>query len=565
MSYIEPNTSIRFLTDVPLDPDYENTLYFPTRAAQTEYFLSKGATIFEKNSYQRAGKGVLKVGAILDELGGSAIQSLFRSSYMMFKNTNFENKWFYAFVDKVEYINNNTVSVRYHLDVIQTWLLDFINSFNDCLIEREHTVTDVAGENLVPESLETGDYLLDEYERIPLTPCVVIAITSRPSGNVTNPWEAVPGKVYHGRPQEGLIATGDYYSGVEYLAARLDDQEAITLLTSYLENVTIAGGIDSVVGMSMMPFEFLSQSGASVNPLTRQYDIPTTLGNYSPRNKKLLTWPYSGLYVSDMHGGNGVYEYEYFTKDNSNKVRFQVWGNMSDNPGVILYPIGYKNNVLAPNYDESLSCTGFPPCAFNYDAYKAWLAQNAGTLAISSMSAAATFLAPGVSAVARNLTDVPAQPFGLTNVTPQEAMINAYQPMSRPAQGAAAATLALLGQLVDHARKPAKSVGNSNGSLMYQAGLLTFLVGHKYIRQEFASIIDKYFDMYGYATHRVGTPNLSARPCYSYVKTVGCSIGANIPGDDCTLIQQIFDRGIRFWKSTARFGSFDPSINNNQV
>ena len=87
----------------------------------------------------------------------------------------------------------------------------------------------------------------------------------------------------------------------------------------------------------------------------------------------------------------------------------------------------------------------------------------------------------------------------------------------------------------------------------------------KYIKPEFARIIDEYFDMYGYATHRVGVPNRAVRRCYTYVKTIGCSIHGNIPSEDIIEIQNLFNKGIRFWRSTAVFGNYDPSVNNNTV
>lgn len=105
--------------------------------------------------------------------------------------------------------------------------------------------------------------------------------------------------------------------------------------------------------------------------------------------------------------------------------------------------------------------------------------------------------------------------------------------------------------------------GSNNGNLLYQAGQLTFSWYYKQIKQEYAKIIDSFFDMYGYKTNRVGTPNLMARPKYSYVKTIGCSLEGFIPGDFKSEIEAIFDKGIRFWRTSAVFGNFDPSVNNN--
>ena len=75
------------------------------------------------------------------------------------------------------------------------------------------------------------------------------------------------------------------------------------------------------------------------------------------------------------------------------------------------------------------------------------------------------------------------------------------------------------------------------------------------IRQQEA-FIDDYFNMYGYATHKVKVPNIGSRPEWNYVKTIGCSIYGELPSDDARAIEGIFDRGIRFWKTPAHIGNY---------
>lgn len=565
MAYIEPNTEIRFLTDVPLDPDYENTLYFPTRAAQTEYFLNKGATVFQRNSYQRVSKGVMKVGAVLDEIGGSAIQSLFRSSYMMFKNTNFENKWFYAFVDKVEYINNNTVTVRYHIDVVQTWLIDFKDAFNDCLIDREHTTNDTFGSNLVPENLETGDYIISSPAVFDYTPAICVVTSEDTAG------QYMAGNLVRG--YGGVHST--YYSGLAYNYFQLTDANQVTAFLSALNS---AGKIDEVVAIFMCAYEFrakdLSSQAATIDKtVTYKYGVKECLGDglevdggYTPRNKKLLTYPFNMLYVTNQQGGANALHFEYFS-DPENIV-LRMFGNASTNPALLVWPMAYKGKP--ENFEEGVEVTGFPMCAWTYDTFRAWLAQNAGIIQAGIGGLMAGWIGAASLGPAGMAMSVNGDPLGLVGSPQNVPMLDGTvtQPTQlniNPSRGLLAATLAALGQMRDHSIKPDTNRGNGNGSLQYQSGNMTVMFCKKHIRPEFAKIIDNYFDMFGYTTHRVGKPNLAARPCYTFVRTVGCSIGANIPSDDCSLIQQLFDRGIRFWKATATFGSFDPSVNNNQV
>ena len=81
------------------------------------------------------------------------------------------------------------------------------------------------------------------------------------------------------------------------------------------------------------------------------------------------------------------------------------------------------------------------------------------------------------------------------------------------------------------------------------------------IKKEYLKIIDEYFDMFGYACHRVKKPNISSRPHWNYVKTKGCEISGSVPCDDLKTIENAFDSGIRFWKHGSEVGNF--SLNNS--
>ena len=48
-----------------------------------------------------------------------------------------------------------TITIK--TDVWQTWCFDL--NFKPVLIDREHANTDTAGDNLLPEGLELGDYV----------------------------------------------------------------------------------------------------------------------------------------------------------------------------------------------------------------------------------------------------------------------------------------------------------------------------------------------------------------------------------------------------------------------
>lgn len=580
MAYIEPSTALKFLDNVPLDPSFENTLYFSTPQDQYAYFSSRSFLSLDNNSYQRKNRGVIRCGWEADRYGQSVIAELYNCHYMMFRNENFENKWFYAFVDKVEYVNNNTVDVFYSIDVMQTWHFDYV--FNQCLIERQHVSNDSIGANTIPEGLESGPYMNEPVEYLwngselnnsgqyEYTPAVCIAATvdyiDLGIAHIIG-GHFVQGRKIDGLKENASTYTAAYYYYWELTTANLDE------INDFLYQVNRAGMIESIISVFMVPLEFASilDDDAPIPVQNMTFFFPSAIDGYEPRNNKVYNYPYTFFYVSNNQGGSAEYMLEYF-KDGLVKLR--LFGNLSPNAGMICWPVDYKG-CEGNNFDEALTVNGFPMCTWGYDSFKAWLAQNAGTISASALMLAGSWYTFGNSYQAALATNFAQGAFnnaidnggighnGVIYMGEPEKYSLTNPP--RPSTSLVGATLGAIGQLIDHARKPPQAVGNANIDLNYQSGLMTFNFYYKHIKAEYARIIDSYFDMYGYAVHTVGTPNRNARRCYTYVKTVGCSLNGSVPSEDLRVIEKIFDSGIRFWRSTATFGSYDPTVNDNTI
>lgn len=553
MAYIQPDTTVQFL-NVPFDPDYENTMYWDTLAAQNAWMETRVILTIGNNSYQRKTRGVIRVG-LTPIVEGATIRNLYNANYIRFKNSNYENKWFYAFVDQVEYVNNNTADVYYTIDVLQTWALDY--SLLECFIERQHTITDAIGEHTVPEGLEHGEYFdspcpVSSGSQVGNTyfqysPAVCLITTFDAQGDYAG------GRVIHGQATQGDMFSGLFYTIWELTGNNVAAiNQTLEAITGNVEVITESGVkvprflADGVVALFMMPWEFAgSITGGSVSPeYNVSFDIRNngsyTIGNYRPRNKKLLCYPYNMLYVSNNQGNDAELRWEDFNTPIS--CQCKIWGNVSPNGGLTFMPAGYKG-YPGRNPNEMLQLTGFPMCSWSNDAYKAWVAQNAATLVASEFQSVWQTISP--------LAMSPSASAGETLAGATGGIVNH--------------TLALMGQVYDHKRKAPQAHGNANTSLAYQSGLLTFYFYKKHIKEEYAKILDAFFDMYGYKVNMVGVPNRNARPCYTYIKTVGCAVDGLIPADDAQKIQSIFDKGIRFWKTTATFGIYSPLVNPNEV
>ena len=149
---IVPNSEVFILKNVPLEPSYDHTIWFDSADQQATAFTTYAlAFYFDKVSYQRYPRPYITLDKTVDELLGC--------NYLMFRNTGYGEKWFYAFITQVEYISNTTSRIYYTIDIMQTYLFDV--NVEQCFVEREHAMSDAIGDNLIPESFELGEYVFD--------------------------------------------------------------------------------------------------------------------------------------------------------------------------------------------------------------------------------------------------------------------------------------------------------------------------------------------------------------------------------------------------------------------
>ena len=160
MSYIEPNTNITVYRNTGLSPHYDNTLYFESEDAKDLYWAGASEYIagtFNKCYYQRTNKNTIRLEA--------PIRQLYKCDYMRFKNLSYENKFYYAFVTAVNYVNNETTELEFVIDPIMTWMGTFVPK--KCLVLRQHARRDRIGDSLTDEGVQLGDYIITHVDAYP--------------------------------------------------------------------------------------------------------------------------------------------------------------------------------------------------------------------------------------------------------------------------------------------------------------------------------------------------------------------------------------------------------------
>lgn len=505
---IEPNSNIRLIIS-SLELDNLNQLTFNSKQAQENYFKSLPYVEIDDSSYQRK-DGYIRFPLPFDEA--------IKYTYCMYQNEGYSNKWFYAFVKDVEYLNDETSAMYLETDVYQTWCFDML--WKESFIEREmlSTADDIIGANTQPENVETGDYIstiLQPSNTLFNDIAYCVATTEPLLGSYTI--------------QNQRIPSGFYYNGFDNVNGVKD----------FIDYAAGLGKADSVNTVFVTPKNFFSNWGTATDitgnvstsvvfEISQMIEVAHVnyLGNqYYPKNKKLLTYPYSFLQVSNHSGTIVNYKWENFnllTEFSNDKYQFSLQMTLTPSCSGYARPINY-NNIL-DNYDEGIAFGKFPIGSWNTDIYTNWLTQNGVNIPLSMISS-------GISTVAGAVTG------------------NAI--------GVASGFLGVaqtLGSIYEHSLIPNQANGNINsGDVNFQFNHLSLEFKRMSIKNEYARVIDNYFSMYGYKTNLVKLPNLNNRSKWNFVKTINANITGDIPQKDIQKLKEIFNNGITLWHDPLYF------------
>lgn len=545
-------TEVRLLS-VPLENDYLHTIYFPDKATQETYFKGKTKHTMQNCTYQRADNYIR-----FDK----PIENVINSNYVMYRNTAFSDKWYYAFITKMEYKDDTVTLVYIETDVIQTWLFDY--TVKPSFVEREHVIDDRIGANTVPEQLELGDYIVNKsvkggnFENSGMVLACTVDLTKMTydDGGWLSPDPKCP-------PISGSMY-GGVFSGVYYYYFPIAlDEETGRLGAEELEHTLTClasmGQSDAVVSIFMVPeklieYETIKDVTVSGGDLpirlrrikqgteckSHNWDTsniyggvykPTAINGYIPRNNKLFTYPYCYINMSNNAGSSAVYKYELFSA--GDLCTFQINSVITPGFSARLVPLHY--NGSDKNHEEGINAGKLPICSWATDVYTNWLTQNSINIGLSigssvlSAAAGVPMLFTGAGALA-GAGSIASGVMGVAST---------------------------VGEIYQHSLQPPQAEGNiNNGDVVFAQRELGFTAYQMTIKKEYARIIDGFFNMYGYKVNQVHTPHKNHREAYWFTKTIDVNIDGAIPQEDMKKIKSCYNSGITFWRHTVDIGNY---------
>ena len=542
---IRPTTIVKLFSGVPLDNTYTDTLYFTSKTAQSSYFAGlTPVKTFTSQMYQRVNKGQFEANCKADDI--------YNCNYMAFQNSGFGDKWFYAFINSIEYINNNNSLVTFEIDVMQTWMFDC--HVERCFIERQHSVTDTIGGNILPEPVACGEYVYENYDRESdlLEKNAIVMMTSESVREVVDPTEqhdeshifdgVYSGCYVYAVDSQSQYAESNIQEVIDFFQEKPEGILCIYMCPLYV--LPLRHGHEtwesSYHNLYMVPG---SQNNSSFQFSKTAISTSDGFQGYIPKNKKLYTYPFNFFHVDNGDGDSINLRYEFFQ---NLTPRFKLEGNITPPIQVRLTPYNYRdivyshydgnhNEYLIEDRAEFLTISSYPMGSWNYDTYRAWVAQNSVPIAVKTGAAIAGM---AIATAGTILTGGALSPLmGVAGVGLASSIISQDYKASIQAD---------------------TCKGNiSSGNVNFASKKKNFYMGRCHVTKDYAEMIDNFFSMYGYAYNKIGVPNTHSRPHWNYVKTVGAKIIGQCPCDDLKKMCEIYDNGITFWKNPSEVGSYE--------
>lgn len=497
------NSEIIISRGIKVDKDYTNVINY-TQADMVALCRANQAASLANFSFIRD-KGTIKA----DFNYSQALTC----NYMAFQNPDYSNKWFFAWIDSIEYWGENCIEIRYTIDNWSTWWTAI--NFVPVMVEREHVNDDTIWTNLVPEPL--GNMPMQNYNT---------------ASRLFDDFFAV---IYFYDQNGGYYINGKFMTPLQNYGAYTNDG-GVALLKHYIED--LQGDYNSVVGISLVPRVFAETPEGATEPpymISYPYNLhqinnQLDVNGYVPVNNKLLSYPYCYV-VADNGHSQVVLKLE--ENQHGNRLSFSfriVCSYLVPNGSVTLYPDDYDHISRANMY--ALSITDFPQVPFCVDSYKAWLAQKSNSQLISGfnnmlMGAGAGFMTGGVGG----------------------AVIGAM--------GGAVSAIASYAVSEQQAKDESNSVkGNSVGSNNVLANCCGFHFKQVGLKPDCAKSVDNFFSQFGYQVNCVKQPNITGRQYWNYVKINGVCGSGNLPESSRNEINRILNQGTTIWHSHNNVGNY---------
>lgn len=543
-----PNTTL-YVGVAPWNSDLKNVQSYESRSEQISAIQRLLTHKYEHINIIRRDSDLILKGVNED---------LTQCNYLMYQNADISNKWYFAFIDNVQYNSFNSVIISHTIDVWQTYQFDITYYKN--LILRAHVAksADTVGRWLAPEPISVAP----EFERkhnvfnnLSWVPQYVLHSTSvfnnatkkyEYKGNGTGATLSAEYGIFVDDDDDVQTVVKNYgkLSATEALKSN-DDDEYSNWISDLLTGQTIDKAVklisttsisqlqdhrNELIGLYAIPAWVHDGTNKYATNNIKKKEVTTTLPTatlacgYAPRNKKMLSSLCKAYLFYNENGFKLPLKPELFTSDTP---VFTVKSTELSTNGFLLQ-IGSYADYTAKTNKISYNCEN----RLGYDANT------------------------GLDKVLNTLTSS----VGVVNAVGSVASQAFAGNVGGAVQGAVGAVQQSI-NMIDALGQRGVNTGVS-GDIMS--------ITEKRAMPVFADVspteaqcryIDDYLDVYGYAINEIGkiSTYMNNRSNWNYIQVANCNIKVSAPNDDFNKLKQMFESGVTIWHNS--FGDYDQ--NNN--
>ena len=521
------NSRVILAKDINIDRNYVNVLDYTEQEMLNLCIANK---LYDNNTYSfvRQTKNTIDTNC--------SYNIALQCNYLAFQNSDYSNKWFFAWIDDVEYISNGTTRIHYRIDSWSTWF-DYWKT-KICNVVREHVNDDTIGLHTVPENINAGEMILESEEEIQMYSDNNYYFIIEGTYNPTTEKDFDGVGIYNG------ISSGAYLFAFRNYGSSSPSATARNI-NNFISKINSDAKIESINNMYILPGWLIDALGTTdnsyeaalgsytsylINNSNDFIEIPNTFSKtksfstYTPKNNKCFVYPYNYLLVDNHVGNYNILKYEDFNPNNEElEPQFSVIASLAVGGSVKLVPRGYKN--IDYNYQESIPLAKFPTCSWSSDAFTNWLVSNAVNIGSSIVDIGTGIATGNVASISGNVAG-------------------------------------LIGNFYEANLQPNIDGGNNTGDVTFSAGKNTFSLYHMRSKDEYMKIIDEFFTRYGYKVNRLKKPNIVGRPIFNYVEIASNDeIGTGtVPAQFMEEINNACRKGVTIWHNHSNIGNYN--LNN---
>lgn len=543
-----PNTTL-YVGVVPWNSDLKNVQSYNSRAEQISIIQGLLTHKYEHiNIIRRDSDLILK----------GVNENLTQCNYLMYQNADISNKWYFAFIDNVQYNSLNSVIISHTIDVWQTYQFDITYYKN--LILRAHVAksTDTVGRWLAPEPISVAP----EFERkhnvfnnLSWVPQYVLHSTSvfnnstkkyEYKGNGTGATLSAEYGIFVNNDDDVQTVVKNYgkLSAAEALKSN-DDDEYSNWISDLLTGQTIDKAVklisttsisqlqdhrNELIGLYAIPGWVHDGTNNYATNNIKKKEVTTTLPTetlacgYEPRNKKMLSSLCKAYLFYNENGFKLPLKPELFTSDTPS---FTVKSTELSTNGFILQ-IGSYADYTAKTNKISYRCEN----RLGYDANT------------------------GLDKVLNTLTSA----VGVVNAVGSVASQAFAGNVGGSVQGAVGAVQQSI-NMIDALGQRGVSTGASGDIMSITENRAMPVFADVSPTEAQCRYIDDYLDVYGYAINEIGkiSSYMKNRSNWNYIQVANCNIKVSAPNDDVNKLKQMFESGVTIWHKN--FGDYDQTNN----